>query len=162
MNLGEKEIMKQTRAVELGAGLFVLLGFGALFFLITQTTGLSNEIGNNGYTISARFENVGDLKIRAPVTISGVTIGRVTRIAYDPERMNAVVEMIIGDQFRQLPDDSEAAILTAGLIGGQYIGLSPGGSESWLEQGSQIEFTQSAVVLENLIGKFLSGVGGGN
>ncbi len=154
--------MKQTRAVEMGAGLFVLLGFGALFFLITQTTGLSNEIGNTGYTINARFENVGDLKIRAPVTISGVTIGRVTSIAYDPERMNAVVEMMIADQYRQLPDDSEAAILTAGLIGGQYIGLTPGGSETWLEQGSQIEFTQSAVVLENLIGKFLSSVGGGN
>ncbi len=162
MNLGAKEIMKQTRAVEMGAGLFVLLGFGALFFLITQTTGLSNEIGSNGYTINARFENVGDLKIRAPVTISGVTIGRVTSIAYDPERMNAVVEMMIADQYRQLPDDSEAAILTAGLIGGQYIGLTPGGSETWLEQGSQIEFTQSAVVLENLIGKFLSSVGGGN
>lgn len=153
--------MKQTRAVELGAGLFVLLGFAALFFLITQTTGLSNEIGNKGYTISARFENVGDLKVRAPVTISGVTIGRVTGISYDPERMNAVVEMMIAEQYQQLPDDSEAAILTAGLIGGQYIGLTPGGSETWLEQGSQIEFTQSAVVLENLIGKFLSSVGGG-
>jgi len=154
--------MKQTRAVEMGAGLFVLLGFGALFFLITQTTGLSNEIGNKGYTISARFENVGDLKVRAPVTISGVTIGRVTGISYDPERMNALVKMIIAEQYKQLPDDSEAAILTAGLIGGQYIGLTPGGSETWLEQGSQIEFTQSAVVLENLIGKFLSSMGGGN
>lgn len=162
MKFGAEKIMKQTRAVELGAGLFVLLGFGALFFLITQTTGLSNEIGNKGYTISARFENVGDLKVRAPVTISGVTIGRVKSIAYDPERMNAVVEMMIAEQYQQLPDDSEAAILTAGLIGGQYIGLTPGGSESWLEQGSQIEFTQSAVVLENLIGKFLSSVGGGN
>ena len=154
--------MKQTRAVEMGAGLFVLLGFGALFFLITQTTGMSNEIGNKGYIISARFENVGDLKVRAPVTISGVTIGRVTGISYDPERMNAVVKMIIAEQYKQLPDDSEAAILTAGLIGGQYIGLTPGGSETWLEQGSQIEFTQSAVVLENLIGKFLSSMGGGN
>lgn len=153
--------MKQTRAVELGAGLFVLLGFGALFFLITQTTGLSNEIGNKGYTISARFENVGDLKVRAPVTISGVTIGRVTGIRFDPDRMNAVVDMIIASQYNQLPDDSEAAILTAGLIGGQYIGLTPGASDTPLEQGSQIEFTQSAVVLENLIGKFLSSVGGG-
>lgn len=162
MIFGAKQIMKQTRAVELGAGLFVLLGFGALFFLITQTTGLSNEIGNKGYTISARFENVGDLKVRAPVTVSGVTIGRVTGITYDPERMNAVVDMMIAEQYTQLPDDSEAAILTAGLIGGQYIGLTPGGSETWLEQGSEIEFTQSAVVLENLIGKFLSSVGGGN
>ena len=75
--------------------------------------------------------------------------------------MNAVVEMMIASQYKQLPDDSEAAILTAGLIGGQYIGLTPSGSETWLEQGSQIEFTQSAVVLENLIGKFLSSVGGG-
>ncbi|MCW8845467.1 MAG: outer membrane lipid asymmetry maintenance protein MlaD [Gammaproteobacteria bacterium] len=151
--------MKQTRAVEVGTGLFVLLGFGALFFLITQTTGLNQEIGNKGYNISARFENVGDLKIRAPVTISGVTIGRVTAIAFDAERLNAVVKMTIAPQYDKLPDDSEAAILTAGLIGGQYVGLTPGGSEAFLQDGSEVEFTQSAVVLENLIGKFLSSVG---
>jgi len=151
--------MKQTRAVEVGTGLFVLLGFGALFFLITQTTGLNQEIGTKGYKITARFENVGDLKIRAPVTISGVTIGRVTDISFDADRLNAIVKMTIAPQYDQLPDDSEAAILTAGLIGGQYIGLTPGGSDTHLENGSEVEFTQSAVVLENLIGKFLSGVG---
>lgn len=152
--------MKQTRAVEIGTGLFVLLGFGALFFLITQTTGLNREIGSKGFNITARFENVGDLKLRAPVTVSGVTVGRVTSIRFDPERLNAVVRMTIAAEFDRLPDDSEAAILTAGLIGGQYIGLTPGGSETVLAEGSEIEFTQSAVVLENLIGKFLSSMGG--
>ena len=151
--------MKQTRAVEVGTGLFVLLGFGALFFLITQTTGLNQELGNKGYKISARFENVGDLKVRAPVTISGVTIGRVTDISFDADRLNAVVKMTIAPQYDKLPDDSEAAILTAGLIGGQYIGLTPGGSDTHFVEGSEVEFTQSAVVLENLIGKFLSSVG---
>jgi phospholipid/cholesterol/gamma-HCH transport system substrate-binding protein len=151
--------MKQTRAVEIGTGLFVLLGFGALFFLITQTTGLKQEVGKSGYSVSARFENVGDLKVRAPVTISGVTIGRVTSISFDPQKLNAVVTMTIASQYDALPDDSEAAILTAGLIGGQYIGLTPGASESYLKNGSEVEFTQSAVVLENLIGKFLSSMG---
>jgi phospholipid/cholesterol/gamma-HCH transport system substrate-binding protein len=151
--------MKQTRAVEIGTGLFVLLGFGALFFLITQTTGLRQEVGKKGYTVSARFENVGDLKVRAPVTISGVTIGRVTSIGFDAKKLNAVVSMTIASEYNALPDDSEAAILTAGLIGGQYIGLTPGASDTYLENGSEIEFTQSAVVLENLIGKFLSGIG---
>ncbi len=151
--------MKQTRAVEVGTGMFVLLGFGALFFLITQTTGLNQELGNKGYKISARFENVGDLKVRAPVTISGVTIGRVTDISFDANRLNAMVKMTIAPQYDTLPDDSEAAILTAGLIGGQYVGLTPGGSDTHLVDGSEVEFTQSAIVLENLIGKFLSSVG---
>ena len=139
--------------------MFVLLGFGALFFLITQTTGLNQELGNKGYKISARFENVGDLKVRAPVTISGVTIGRVTDISFDANRLNAMVKMTIAPQYDTLPDDSEAAILTAGLIGGQYVGLTPGGSDTHLVDGSEVEFTQSAIVLENLIGKFLSSVG---
>ena len=139
--------------------MFVLLGFGALFFLITQTTGLNQELGNKGYKISARFENVGDLKVRAPVTISGVTIGRVTDISFDANRLNAMVKMTIAPQYDTLPDDSEAAILTAGLIGGQYVGLTPGGSDTHLVDGSEVEFTESAIVLENLIGKFLSSVG---
>jgi len=153
--------MKQTRAVELGTGLFVLLGFGALFFLVTQTTGVNQEVGKNGYDVVARFENVGDLKVRAAVTMSGVTIGRVTGIRFDSERLNAEVTMRIASQYRQLPEDTEAAILTAGLIGGQYVGLTPGGSDAFLEDGSEIEFTQSAVVLENLIGKFLTSMDGG-
>jgi phospholipid/cholesterol/gamma-HCH transport system substrate-binding protein len=152
--------MKQTRAVELGTGLFVLLGFGALFFLITQTTGVNREVGKEGYDVTARFENVGDLKPRSAVTMSGVAIGRVTSVRFDTERLNAVVTLRIAKQYDQLPDDTEAAILTSGLIGGQYVGLTPGGSDTFLADGSEIEFTQSAVVLENLIGKFLTSMDG--
>lgn len=147
--------MRQNRAVELGTGLFILLGIGALFFLTTQTTGRNDFTNTDVYTVQARFENVGSLKQRAPVAMSGVTIGRVTGIEFDGEALEAVVTMVIDSRFSQIPDDSDASILTAGLLGSQYIGLQAGGSEIYLEDGGEISFTQSAIVLENLIGKFL-------
>lgn len=147
--------MKQTRAVELGTGLFALLGVGALFFLTTQTTGGDDFRASEVYTVTARFQNVGSLKARAPVAMAGVTIGRVTAIRFDAERLDAEVTMVIDSRFNQIPDDSDASILTAGLLGSQYVGLQPGGSDLYLEDGSEILFSQSAVVLENLIGKFL-------
>ena len=147
--------MKQTRAVELGTGLFALLGVGALFFLTTQTTGGDDFKASEVYEVTARFQNVGSLKARAPVAMAGVTIGRVTNIRFDPERLDAEVTMVIDSRYDQIPDDSDASILTAGLLGSQYIGLQPGGSDLYLEDGSEILFSQSAVVLENLIGKFL-------
>ena len=147
--------MRQTRAVELGTGLFVLLGIGALFFLTTQTTGGDDFNANEVYTVEARFQNVGSLKRRAPVSMAGVTIGRVTDVEFDPVALEAVVTFVIDKRFDQIPDDSDASILTAGLLGSQYVGLQPGGSDVYLEDGSEIFFTQSAVVLENLIGKFL-------
>ncbi len=147
--------MRQTRAVELGTGLFVLLGIGALFFLTTQTTGGDDFNADDVFTVQARFTNVGSLKRRAPVSMAGVTIGRVTRVEFDPAALEAVVTFVIDKQYDQIPDDSDASVLTAGLLGSQYIGLQPGGSDMYLEDGSEILFTQSAVVLENLIGKFL-------
>ncbi len=147
--------MRQNRAVELGTGLFVLLGIGALFFLTTQTTGRNDFSTSDTYVVEARFENVGSLKKRAPVAMSGVTIGRVTGIEFDGASLEAVVTLVIDSRFAQIPDDSDASILTAGLLGSQYIGLQAGGSEIYLEDGSEILFTQSAIVLENLIGKFL-------
>lgn len=147
--------MRQNRAVELGTGLFILLGIGALFFLTTQTTGRNDFTNTDVYTVQARFENVGSLKKRAPVAMSGVTIGRVTGIEFDGAALEAVVTMVIDSQFSQIPDDSDASILTAGLLGSQYIGLQAGGSDMYLEDGGEISFTQSAIVLENLIGKFL-------
>lgn len=147
--------MRQNRAVEIGTGLFVLLGIGALFFLTTQTTGRNDFSNTDTYTVEARFENVGSLKTRAPVAMSGVTIGRVTNIEFDGASLEAVVTLVIDSRFDQIPDDSDASILTAGLLGSQYIGLQAGGSELYLEDGSEILFTQSAIVLENLIGKFL-------
>ena len=147
--------MQQTRSVELGTGLFVVLGFAALFFLTTQTTGSENLSGKVTYAVQARFENVGNLKSRAPVSMSGVTIGRVRSVAFDPEQLNAVVTFVIDSRYDQIPDDSDASILTAGLLGSQYLGLQAGGSDTFLTDGSEIQFTQSAVVIENLISKYL-------
>jgi phospholipid/cholesterol/gamma-HCH transport system substrate-binding protein len=147
--------MQQTRTVELGTGLFVLLGIGSLFFLTTQTTGQNDFKADETFEVQARFENVGSLKKRAPVAMAGVTIGRVTDIQFDRVTLDAMVTFVIDSRYDMIPDDSDATILTAGLLGSQYIGLHPGGSESSLEDGSEIMFTQSAVVLENLIGKYL-------
>jgi len=147
--------MRQNRAIELGTGLFVLLGIGALLFLTTQTTGRNDFSAARTYVVEARFENVGSLKKRSPVAMSGVTIGRVTDIQFDSNALEAVVTLVIDSRYDQIPDDSDASILTAGLLGSQYIGLQAGGSETYLEEGSEIYLTQSAVILENLIGKFL-------
>jgi phospholipid/cholesterol/gamma-HCH transport system substrate-binding protein len=147
--------MQQTRTVELGTGLFALLGMGALFFLSTQTTGGEDFSADETFEITARFDNVGSLRPRAPVSMSGVTIGRVKQIEFDPAALDAVVTMDIDARYDQIPEDSDASILTAGLLGSQYIGLQAGGSEFYLENGSEIMLTQSAIVLESLIGKFL-------
>ena len=154
--------MKQTRSVEFGTGMFALLGMGALFFLTTQSTGSDDFDASATYEVEARFQNVGSLKARAPVAMAGVTIGRVTDIRFDPDMLDAVVTMVINSEYGQIPDDSDASILTAGLLGSQYIGLQPGGSDIYLEDGSEILFTQSAIVLENLIGKFLVNSGSGD
>jgi phospholipid/cholesterol/gamma-HCH transport system substrate-binding protein len=140
--------------------MFVLLGFASLFFLILKTTDVQSDLRGETYQVLARFENVGDLKLRAPVTMAGVTIGRVTGITFDSERLDAQVTMRISANFDRIPDDTDASILTAGLIGGQYIGLTPGFSETYLADNSEIQITQSALVLENLIGKFLVKLGG--
>ncbi|MBT8090176.1 MAG: outer membrane lipid asymmetry maintenance protein MlaD [Gammaproteobacteria bacterium] len=147
--------MQQTRSVEIGTGLFVLLGVGALFFLTTQTTGGDDFSADEIYTMEARFENIGSLRTRAPVAMSGVTIGRVTSIRFDPVTLEAVVQFVIDSQFDQIPDDSDASILTSGILGSQYIGLRAGGSDTYFEDGGEVMFTQSAILLENLIGKFL-------
>lgn len=147
--------MRATRAVELGTGMFVLLGFAALFFLVTQITNREIGLGDSGYRLTAGFEQVGGLKPGAPVSMSGVTVGRVESISYDFTEYRAVVVMRIDGRYDRIPEDSDASIFTAGLLGGQYVGIAPGGSETFLKDGDRIEFTQSAVVLENLISKFL-------
>jgi phospholipid/cholesterol/gamma-HCH transport system substrate-binding protein len=151
--------MQQTRSVEIGTGLFVLLGMGALFFLTTQTTGGDDFSAEETYSVEARFENIGSLRNRAPVAMSGVTIGRVTSVRFDSATLEAVVQFVIDSQYDQIPDDSDASILTSGILGSQYIGLQAGGSDTYLEDGSELLFTQSAIVLENLIGKFLVNAG---
>jgi phospholipid/cholesterol/gamma-HCH transport system substrate-binding protein len=148
--------MRPTRAIELSTGLFVLLGFAALLFLTTQLTSRGVALGSGGsYELIARFEDVGGLKAGAPVAMSGVTVGRVESIGYDSTEYKAVVKLRIDKAYDRIPDDSDAAIFTAGLLGGQYVGIGPGGSETYFRDGGQIQLTQSAVVLENLISKFL-------
>jgi phospholipid/cholesterol/gamma-HCH transport system substrate-binding protein len=153
--------MQQTRAVELGTGLFVFMGILALFFLTTRVATFDAYAGEDGYELKARFDQIGTLKVRAPVSISGVQIGRVTAIDFDTQKLEAVVTMRIGAKYDQIPNDSDASILTAGILGGQYIGLQPGGAEDYFADGDEILFTQSAVVLEQLISKYLFSQAGG-
>ncbi|HET7307931.1 MAG TPA: outer membrane lipid asymmetry maintenance protein MlaD [Gammaproteobacteria bacterium] len=150
--------MKQTRAVEFGTGLFILFGILALFFLATQTTNFQ-YVSGNAYQVTAVFQNIGGLKVRAPVSMAGVKIGRVTAIDLDPQRLEAVVTISIDQKYDKLPKDTAASILTAGLLGEQYVGLSPGASSEYLQDGDRIQFTQSAIILEHLIGQFVAGMG---
>ncbi len=147
--------MQQCKTLELLVGLFVASGIVALFFLAMHVSNLNPLTEDEGYTIYARFENSGGLKVKSPVSIAGVRIGRVTNIRFDTQTYESIVEMRIGKQYNTLPDDTSASILTAGLLGEQYVGLNAGGSEDYLEDGSVIEYTQSAIVLEKLIGQFL-------
>ena len=150
--------MKPNRSLEIGTGLFVLLGFAALLFLTTQlpSSGLKLGGAKSGYHITAAFDNVGDLKVGSPVTMAGVNLGVVDGIRIDWKTYKAVVSMTIDPRYGQIPDDSDASIQTQGLLGGKYIGIGAGGSETFLKEGSQITLTQSALVLENLINKLFA------
>lgn len=147
--------MKQNNSVEFATGLFIFLGFLAIFFLTTQTSNIKAYTGEPGYRVTARFTNIGNLKVRAPVKMAGVTIGRVKGIDFDGQALDAVVTMEIAAEFDQIPADSNASILTSGLLGDNYIGLEPGADMMYLEDGNDIAFTQSAIVLEHLISKYL-------
>ena len=153
---------KTSRSLEIGTGLFVLLGFAALGFLTTQlpASGMRLTSATDSYQVTARFDNVGDLKVGAPVTMAGVRIGRVTAVAFDPGDFKAVVTLAIERRYNQSPDDSDAAIQTSGLLGAKYVGLGPGGSSAYLANGTQIQMTQSALVLENLVNKMFAGFAG--
>jgi phospholipid/cholesterol/gamma-HCH transport system substrate-binding protein len=150
--------------IEIGTGLFVLLGLAALAFLTTQLPGSGLQLHNAGasYVVTAKFDNIGGLKVGAPVSMSGVRIGRVDGVAIDPAELRAVVTLSIDSHYAKIPDDSDAEIQTSGLLGANYVGLTPGGSSSYLHSGSEIQFTQSAIVLENLINKFFANFASGN
>lgn len=150
--------MRSNRGIEIGTGLFVLLGFASLLFLTTQlpSSGLKLAAAKKGYHITAAFDNVGDLKVGSPVTLDGVNLGEVESIRLDWTTYKAVVSMRIENRYNKIPDDSDASIQTQGLLGGKYVGIGAGGSETFLHEGSQITLTQSALVLENLINKFFS------
>lgn len=151
-----------SRSLEVGTGLFVLLGFAALAFLTTQlpASGMQWHREGASFQVIARFDNVGGLKVGAPVTMSGVRIGRVTGVRFDSSQYKALVTMAIDNHYNQIPDDSDAAIQTSGLLGANYVGLGAGGSPTYLANGSQVQFTQSALVLENLVNKFFANMAG--
>ncbi|MBT8419734.1 MAG: outer membrane lipid asymmetry maintenance protein MlaD [Gammaproteobacteria bacterium] len=151
-----------TKTVEIGVGIFVAIGFAALFMLAMQVSNLSTFINADGYEIKANFQNIGGLKVRAPVTMAGVRIGQVKQIDFDSDIYEAVVTLSIFAKFDRIPLDTSASILTAGLLGEQYIGFDAGGEEEYLREGDQIMLTQSAVVLEQLIGQFMFGQGSGD
>ncbi len=148
--------MDKQRTLEISVGAFMAAGLVALFFLAMQVSNLSGiGSGDDGYVLKARFQNVGSLKVRAPVSMAGVKLGRVQAIRYDQDTYEAVVTMRIEPAYNRIPDDTFANIFTAGLLGEQYVGLDPGGSDQFLKDGDMLMHTQSALVLEQILGQFL-------
>lgn len=143
------------RSMEIWVGVFVAAGIGALFVLAMRVSNLSSVNGGPGYQVKAYFENIGGLKVRSPVSASGVRVGRVADIRYDTDTYQAEVTLHIDAQYGTFPSDTSASIFTAGLLGEQYIGLEPGAEEEYLQDGDLIALTESAVVLERLISQFL-------
>lgn len=145
----------RTRTLELAVGLFLVAGIAALFFLAIKVSGLSAEMSQPSYKVYAHFQNIAGLTPRSKVTMSGVTIGRVASIELDKKRLNAKVTLEIDKDVKEISTDSVASILTAGLLGEKYIGIVPGADDTFVKDGDEIEQTQSSLVLEDLIGKFL-------
>ncbi len=143
-----------TRTVEILVGLFVAGAMAALFMLSLKVSNLASYGNDGGYQLKASFENVGGLKVRSPVNAGGVRVGQVTDISYNNESYVAVVTFSVDAKYK-FPKDTAANILTAGLLGEQYIGLEPGGDEEYLKEGDMIDLTQPALVLEHVIGQFL-------
>ena len=147
--------MGSSRKTEIFVGGFVLVALLAFFVLAMNISNLGSLGSDKGYEVTAQFDNIGGLQSRAKVTLSGVAVGRVTGISYDKESFRAVVTMKINGGVDYLPSDTQASIYTSGLLGEQYISLEPGAEDEVLEEGSAVTLTQSAVVLEEIIGKLL-------
>src|SRR3569833_2828621 len=146
--------MKLLKTLEIWVGVFVVLGFAALFVLAMKVSNISTLNNEQGYRIKVLFENIGSMKVRSPVTVAGERIGRVEDISFADTQYEAVVTLKILDRYH-LPSDTSASIFTAGLLGEQYVGLEPGGADTNLKDGDRITMSQSAVVLEQIIGQFL-------
>ena len=144
----------QRTTLDLWVGIFVALGIGALIFLSVKVANLTTALHGEAYTLTASFTNLGGLKAQAPVKSAGVVVGRVTNITFDNETFQAKVTLAVEKHY-QFPKDTAAKILTSGLLGDQYLDLSAGGDPDNLVDGDTVEITQSAVVLENLIGQFM-------
>ena len=145
----------RIKTVEIMVGLFMVAGFACLVVLALKVSGLAFDADGDSYKLYAHFDNIGGLTIRSKVGVAGVTVGEVTAITLDQESLSGRVEMEIDGRYRMLTTDTSASILTAGLLGGNYIGLVSGADEEFLQAGDLIEDTQSALVLEELIGQFL-------
>lgn len=148
----------EKRKIELGVGIFVTAAIIALLFLALQVANNSDATRGETYTLYAKFDNIGGLKVRSPVKVGGVVVGRVSAITLDEEYFEPVVEMRISVQYKNLPDSSSISVLTSGLLGEQYLGIEPGFIDDFvmpLEDGDSFMNTNSAMVLENLIGQFL-------
>jgi len=144
----------ERSTLDLWVGLFVCAGIGAMLILAFKVGNMSGVTGGDTYQLVARFDNIGGLKPRAPVKSAGVVVGRVAEISFDDERFLAKVSMRVASQFK-FPKDTTASVLTSGLLGEQYVGLEAGGDSGMLADGDSLRLTQSAVVLEKLIGQFL-------
>lgn len=153
--------MLSQRLIESLVGLFLLLAILALTVLAFKVSGLTTLFPSKGYVVIADFEDIGGLKVRAPVKIGGVQIGEVTKIDLDESTFKARVNMRIDNKYNNIPDDSSAGILTAGLLGDNYISITPMYNESFLKNGSELQFTHSAMVLEKIIGQFIYKIGNG-
>ncbi|MDG6777425.1 outer membrane lipid asymmetry maintenance protein MlaD [Thiomicrorhabdus sp. zzn3] len=147
--------MKRQLKVEIWVGAFVLMTLVSLAVIAFQVSNFNSWKDKPSYQVSALFNNIGGLKVRAPVKISGVVVGRVVDISVDPKTYQAKVVMSIYNEYNDLPIDTSGSILTSGLLGDQYIGLVIGADEEVLKDGDQLDLTQSALVLEDLIGQFL-------
>lgn len=155
--------MQSSRTIEIWVGIFVAIGFAALFMLSMKVSHLGDFFADEGYAVIAEFDNIGGLKVKSPVKMGGVRIGRVTDIRFSDESYQAIVTMQIDSQYRRIPVDSMASIFTAGLLGEQYIGLEVGVEDDYLSPDeNQLEETQSAIILEQLIGKFLYSMAAGD
>ncbi len=152
--------MLNKRIIELFVGLFMLAGIVAMFVLAFKVSGLNMYSSRGSFQVSAIFDNIGDLKVRAPVTVAGVRVGEVDGISVDSHTFKARVGMRIDKRQNQLPTDTTAKILTAGIIGANYIELIPGYNETNLKEGDLITDTQPAIILENLIGQLIYKLGG--
>ncbi len=142
--------------MEAWVGLFIAAGFVALFMLAMKVSNLSTISTGDGYEVIAKFGNIGGLAVRSPVRASGVLVGRVSNISYDSKTFEALVTLSIEKQFDQFPTDTTASIFTAGLLGEQYVSLTPGAEEAVLKHGDTIMFSDSAMVLERIIGKIVT------
>lgn len=147
--------MQHSNTQDTLVGLFVAAGIAGLFFLALQVSNLSSFSEKPNYTLTARFDNSGGLKIKSPVSAAGVKIGTVTDIKFDVKSYQSIVTMHIDADYNKLPTDTTASIFTAGLLGEQYISLEPGGAEDFLKNNDAIEITQSAIILEKAISQFL-------